>query len=191
MKVPDLARKTYAGPMGSVDVDPALLEEMLRAYKPNCKYLKRCTVEWPTGAADDEAKPPFVAAAQGDFEIPESCYIDDTGHLNAVEFNICFNQAYYVLVAQCIASGIVPALKGMPLERYKRRHLPDVLIHDLTSRFSRVIDRTKFQGQIAISDCAETSNFIYFRTFCSFWDDQGGYARGDVTLALLNGPEED
>ncbi|MGW6540873.1 FcoT family thioesterase [Streptomyces sp. NPDC055051] len=36
----------------------------------------------------------------GMFTIPEPCYIDDTGHFNAVEFNICYNQlAYYTLAA--------------------------------------------------------------------------------------------
>ncbi|NET17718.1 MAG: hypothetical protein F6K08_35290 [Okeania sp. SIO1H6] len=35
----------------------------------------------------------------GQFSIGESCYIDDTGHLNAVEFNICYNQLLYVAIA--------------------------------------------------------------------------------------------
>ena len=56
--------------------------------------------------------------AHGDFEIPESCYIDATGHLNSVEVNICYNQLLYVILAQSIASEVVPALDVFTLEHY-------------------------------------------------------------------------
>ncbi len=181
---------TYAGPARKIDVDQELLDTILKPYKPHCRYLKRMTVEVPEQPNGDPPAP-YLARADCDFEIPESCYIDETGHLNAVEFNICFNQAYYVITAECINSRLVPALNDMTLEHYKRRHLPDVLIHDLSSTFKRVIDRSRFKGEIAIADCVQTSRFIYFRTYCSFQDEHGGYAKGDVTLALMFGPEED
>ena len=46
--------------------------------------------------AATKGKDAGLISAKGRFSIPDSCYIDDTGHFNAVEFNICFNQLAYV-----------------------------------------------------------------------------------------------
>ena len=48
-----------------------------------------------------------LITGKGRFSIPESCYIDSTGHFNAVEFNICYNQLAYVLFAGCINAGVM------------------------------------------------------------------------------------
>lgn len=159
-------------------VAPELIGDILRVYKPHCRYLREGAVE--AGPIDD----PFPVLLRGEFGIDESCYINDTGHLNAVEVNIAFNQAYYVLTAQACADGLVPQLEAWDLARFKRRYLEGSLIHDMRSRFRRVIDPRAFQGEIAIADAFKTNNFVVLKLTHRFWDEAGGLAHGTVTMAL-------
>jgi hypothetical protein len=172
---------TEAREKTEIPVARELIDDILRVYKPHCRYLKRAVVE--AGAGGD----PFPVVLRGDFGIAESCYIDDTGHLNAVEVNIAFNQAYYVVTAQACASALIPALEGWDLPRFRRWYLEGSLIHDLHSRFKRVIDPRAFQGEVAITSMLRTRRFLVLKLAHRFWDAGGGLASGTVTMALGEG----
>ncbi len=172
---------TEARPRTEIPVAQALIDDILHVYKPHCRYLRRAVVE--AGAGDD----PLPIVLRGDFGIAESCYIDDTGHLNAVEVNIAFNQAYYVVTAQAIAHGLVPALASFDLDWFRRWYLEGSLIHDLHSRFKRVIDPRSFQGEIAIAGAVRTRRFAVLKLTHRFWDANDGLASGTVTMALGEG----
>lgn len=81
-----------------------LLKEVLIPYKENCRYLQHASLEYlpsdPTSSIQDERK--ILLLAKGRFSVSHSCYIADTGHFNAVEFNICYNQLAYYFIAACI-----------------------------------------------------------------------------------------
>lgn len=165
-------------------IDQALLDRILRVYKPHCRYLLRGVVE--SGPADSA----LPVTLKGDFGIAESCYIDDTGHLNAVEVNIAFNQAYYVLTAHACAHGLVPELAGWDLAKFERWYLEGSLIHDLRSRFKRVIDPRGFQGEISIESALRTRRFVVLKLAHRFFDANDGLAHGTVTMALGDGGKE-
>lgn len=94
-----------------VEVDRVMLEEILRPYRKNATYLKSAAVlRWFDKPPSRQDKDQDLIVGRGTFEIPESCYIDDTGHFNAVEFNICYNQLAYVLFGKCIQQGILQPL---------------------------------------------------------------------------------
>ena len=171
------------GNVTSAAVQEGLLEEILAPYKPNCRYLKRAVFE---SRNERSNSPPWLARALGEFAIDESCYIDDTGHLNSVEVNICYNQIMYVLFARCVQGGILPVMSHMTLEEYTRRQLPDVLIHGYSSTFKSPIDASSFHGEMGVISAANRRNFILFKTYFRFWDDAGGRAEGDVSLALID-----
>jgi FcoT-like thioesterase domain len=87
---PKLAKAEPQFPMA---IPSKLAAEILRPYKQNATYLKSAEI---THVNDKSAISPGTAdhklvSGKGRFSIPESCYIDDTGHFNAVEFNICYN----------------------------------------------------------------------------------------------------
>jgi len=87
------------------------LADILRPYRPHARYLKSAEITaFRAKAADDKSKTALVTAG-GRFSIPESCYIDDTGHFNAVEFNICFNQLAYVAFGKCLEANILKNLR--------------------------------------------------------------------------------
>jgi len=174
----------------SIDVDGELVAAILAPYKPNCRYLSNVRFEHAADPQRDATASELGIRVSGDFAIPESCYIDDTGHLNSVELNIAYNQIMYVMLAQCIASDLVAPLRFLDLEGYRRRHLPDVLIHRIDMSFKRVIGRRAFRGEIELGEATNRSAFFYFRTPCRFWDDNDGLAKGEISLCFLHRPED-
>jgi hypothetical protein len=174
-----------ARPAGHPSTDQELLEQVLRPYRPHCRYLKSVEVT----AAGEPAEGGRVSVTGG-FEIPESCYIDDTGHFNSVEFNICYNQMFYYLAAKSVAAGLVRPFSGWTMADFWRRQLSDFLIVDFRSTFRRAISSRRFSGEVAIVDIVDWAGsdvrepLTVVRTECRYWDDHGGSCRGEVKLAV-------
>jgi len=163
--------------------DPELLSQVLRPYRAHCQYLKTAVLE----VASNQM--PTVA---GDLGIGESCYIDDTGHFNAVEFNICYNQLIYYLIAKSVKEGLVPALRSWTLDDFWRAQLPDILITEFRSRFKRTMRGKRFFGSVSLADVVRVDQsawskpLIVLHTTCRFWDEPGGLSVGKVTIAIQN-----
>ncbi|MFT4710797.1 MAG: hypothetical protein ACI8Q9_001928 [Planctomycetota bacterium] len=161
-----------------------VLRKVLAPYKPGCKYLKSAVCELPEEGAD------HLVRLIGELAIDESCYIQDTGHFNAVEFNISYNQLIYALLGHCIVEGILPAFRGMGFSEYLARQLPDVLIHKFESKFRRPMSPLSFRGYVDITETVDRGPFIIVKTFVRFEDEAGGNSHGEVTLAILKRPIE-
>ena len=164
---------------GSIEVSSELLAAVLRPYKPECRYLHSATVTAP-------GEPGRLVEIEGELSIPESCYIDDTGHFNSVEFNLCYNQLVYVLMAQCVVDGLLAPFTRWTLDEYLRRQLPDVLIHDFRSKFRRPMDMRAFTGRVWIQDYGDRSRFLLLHTGVDFQDAAKGSSLGEVSLAIVN-----
>lgn len=159
-----------------------LLERVLLPYKQDCTYLKSADITVADG----------LAAGRGEFEIPQSCYIDDTGHFNSVEFNICYNQLVYYVMACAVRDSLMPAFSEWTLADYWSRQLPSILITSLSSKFKRPIDPRSFSGEVEFTKLTRRDllrPLLIAETTCRFWDASGGKAFGDVTLAILNPPQ--
>lgn len=162
--------------------DPELLSGVLRPYeRPKTQYLKSATVAVEDGSA----------SAEGRFAIPYPCYIDDTGHLNSVEVNICFNQLMYYLIAKCVQERAVPEFDSWSMDDYWAKQLPDILIAGFQSRFKRPIDSSSFTGEVSFAEFALTNRSRPVQLVDMPWtfrDDDGGYAEGEVRMALVDPP---
>jgi hypothetical protein len=162
-----------------VDSPAGLLAGVLSCYKPHCRYLTSFAV---TGDR-----------TTGTFAIPESCYIDDTGHLNAVEVNICYNQLLYATIAATVERGGEPALAGWTMADFWRRRLPDILIARITSEFRRPIDARSFHGELSTTRMVArrlrpgAAPFVSIDTTFRFWDASGGAAAGTARVAIVDG----
>ena len=168
------------------EVSQELLATFLSPYKENCRYLKRARFQHPVGATGHEQS----WRINGDFAIPESCYIDDTGHFNSVEFNICYNQLFYIMIAHLVQHKLLAAMNDWDLTTFKRRQLSDFLIVKFSSTFKQPMNSDCFQGTLSINRCSARSNLILLKTSCAFSDHQdgsGGESEGEVTIAILNG----
>ncbi|WP_243719492.1 FcoT family thioesterase [Actinomadura sp. KC06] len=170
--------------------DPELLTRVLRPYRAkNCEYLTSAEIT----VAGDPAEQGRLGAACT-FEIPESCYIDDTGHFNAVEFNICFNQMFYYLVAKSVKERLTAPFSRWSMDDFWTRQLGEILITDFRSAFRTQMRGRHFHGEIDLVDVAEWDGsdirdaLVVIRTTCRYWDEHGGDSHGEVTAAILNPP---
>ncbi|MFI9275487.1 FcoT family thioesterase [Kitasatospora sp. NPDC052896] len=168
---------------------PPLLERVLRPYKPDCRYLRTAEVVSPGDLFQQE---PFVQRYE--FGIDESCYIDDTGHFNAVEFNICFNQMFYLAAATLVADSTPGPFAHWTLEHFWERQLPKILITDFSSRFRRPIGARSFSGELRLTKAVQRGardakpGMLILSTECRFWDLGGGAAEGKVGIVVLDPP---
>ena len=175
------------------DVSQDLLDVFLEPYKENCKYLKKAQFQDAESShllEKSKSAPQGLGIIKADFSIPESCYIVDTGHFNSVEFNISYNQLFYIMIAYLLENNLLEVMKDWDLETYKRRQLSDFLIVKFYSTFKKPIDSRNFQGTLSINKYSARSNLIMLKTSCAFYDKNGGWAEGDVTIAILNSESE-
>jgi hypothetical protein len=169
------------------DDDRALLDRVMRVYLPHCQYLTGAVLE-VTPQPDGPGRPTVT----GRFEIGDSCYIDDTGHFNAVEFNICYNQMAYYLIAKSVKEGLLPVFAGWDLEDFFRLQLPNILIVDFRSNFKRQMRGKRFSGSVTLTEVLKLERsqrwepLVVLRTVCRFWDETEGNCRGEVKLAITN-----
>lgn len=163
--------------------DEALLARVLTPYKDHCKYLRSAVVTEADGRA----------GAHCEFAIPESCYIDDTGHLNSVEVNICYNQMMYYLVAKSVKDGLGTGFPDWTLDDFFTHQLPDILIARFASNFRRPVNPREFSGQMEFGSVTRSapaggSPFLRAETVFRYWDADSGRCDGEATLAIVNIP---
>ena len=173
----------------SVEIPPALLARVLQPYRKNCHYVLDATLAHPKERrAPQPDAPESWIVVEGRCSIPASCYIDDTGHFNAVEMNITYNQLLYVGLAGVAAHGLVGELRHWDLEAFFRHQLPDVLIVDYHARFPRPLQPRAFTGRFEIREVMPKPHkqMVLLRTACTMRSEPDGHAFADVMIALVH-----
>jgi len=174
-----------------ITISEDLLTDILKPYRPNARYLKLAEITHfrDSDQVEKGAKDVPLAVGVGRFAIPESCYIDDTGHFNAVEFNICYNQLAYVVFAKGVEAGLVHQVRreevdAPSLTEYKRHQLPAMLIVGIEGvRFFKQLKSSDFGGELTISKASSVGGAWFFSTSITFSDHEGVKAKGSVMLA--------
>ncbi|MFI6350389.1 FcoT family thioesterase [Streptomyces sp. NPDC050560] len=171
-------------PPHTVRTDPELLAQVLAPYKGHCRYIRDALVTGRDGTR---------VTVRSACEIPESCYIDDTGHLNSVEVNICYNQMMYYLVAVSVRESLLNGLGDWTLDDFWRHQLPDILIARFTARFRRPVDPRHFTAELEISSPVRrapdgAAPFLHADSHYRCWDSAGGRCGGEAVLAFVNIP---
>jgi hypothetical protein len=173
-----------------IEISPSFIAEVLRPYRPHSRYLKEAVItHFRDKASEGPAGNDGLIAAEGKFAIEESCYIDDTGHFNAVEFNICFNQLAYVMFGKCVAEGLMGRLRFERVEvptfsEFKRHQLPKMVIVNIESRYYRQLDARSFTGTLRLERVSPVGGAWFFFTSMTFADREGVKAKGSVVLAF-------
>ena len=169
--------------------EPALLERVLQPYRSNCRYVLGASLEHPGDRRPPRPDDPQSwVAVHGPCAIPASCYIDDTGHFNAVELNISYNQMLYAGLAAVAERGLIAELRHWDLEAFFRHQLPDVLIIDYHARFPRPLDPRAFRGRFEIREVIDKphKNMVLLRTVCHVRSEPDGHAEASVVIALVH-----
>lgn len=172
--------------------DAELLSRVLQPYRAKkCEYLESATIN-----ADGVPGDGGTLLMACDLRITESCYIDDTGHFNSVEFNICFNQVLYYAIAKSVKAKLFEPLASWSMDDFWKRQLPNILITDFRSSFRSPMRGPAFSGEFELTDVAEWSGsdiraaLITLRTRCRYWDETGGACQGEVGVVITDPPAE-
>ena len=173
-------------------LEPRFVSKVLAPYFEHTTYLKEATM---IRRATHGSEKPRELVAAGEFHIGQSCYIQSTGHFNAVEFNICFNQLAYVTYAYCFETEYFrerhpewgERLDMLNPTNFAKNQLSSMLIVNLASKFKKEIRGNHFQGELEIGKMRTMRNCMFSTNHVKFYDDEGGFAEGDVTLALVLG----
>lgn len=176
------ADRTDTDSVATEPVPEELLAQVLEPYSyKGCRYLVDARYH-ATGNA---------MYATGNFSIPESVYIRSTGHFNAVELVLCFNQLAYSAFAPAVRNGQIDGFRGWSLDDYFANQLSSMLIRATSSRYRRQINAQKFSARLTCSDIEVVErSWRYLKVPCAieFSDDDGGSAFGEFELAVLNIP---
>ncbi|WP_100482326.1 FcoT family thioesterase [Mycobacteroides abscessus] len=167
---------------GMVPMSEALLSRVLEPYSyKGCRYLNDAEY----GITSD------AVHAQGNFAIDESAYIRSTGHFNAVELVLCFNQLAYCAFAQGVVNDDIWAFRGWSIDDYCENQLASMLIKSTSSRFRRLVNPRQFSARLQARDfhiVDRSWRYLQFHSTIEFWDQDGGPAAGEFDIAVLNIP---
>ncbi len=116
---------------GTVPIAEELLARVLEPYScKGCRYL----IDAQYSATEDSV------LAYGNFTIGESAYIRSTGHFNAVELILCFNQLAYSAFAPAVLNEEIRVLRGWSIDDYCQHQLSSMLIRKASSRFRKPLN---------------------------------------------------
>lgn len=177
-----------------IDIEKDFMAKILKPYREHATYLKSASlVSYSTPETYQDKN--FLIKAVGTFSIPESCYIDDTGHFNSVEFNICYNQLAYVTFAYCIKEDIISKVFPQWLEKVKldynqflEKQLSSMLIVKIDGKFLKPLDAKHFYGEISIEKFVISGRAKFAYTDVKYFDEEGVKSTGSVLLAFNNNP---
>ena len=154
-----------------------VLKEMLKPYYPECRYLIEAELDFPT--------------IRGKFVIPKTFYGAQSGHFNATELMMCYNQICYTFFAEAFGQGLVESVGKVSLEEFKKYQMGSCLIAKLNNiKFRKPIDPKNFFGELTLKRSPRRNDLIFLATDFSFGDNNGGKATGDALLALILKPQE-
>ena len=145
------------------------LDGVLDYYREECRFLKEAKLEYPEATAR--------------FQIPSPFYLRegiDTGHLNAIDLIICYNQLTLSLLAEISRRKL-----DTELPKFTIPELSTLLIVSMSNvKFNEPIDPKEFQGKIRLNQVIpKKNNTLYF--FKTSYDFGDGKATGEIDSALV------
>lgn len=153
-------------------IEQARLDRILGIYKPECRYLKEACLDSPK-------------LMTGRFEIPASFYVENTGHFNAVELFICYNQLAYVFLDEASRLSHIsePNCQDMDVEELRKMQLERCFICSVNNmKFTKIINPNNFYGQIEMKNVRRAKERTFYKTA---YDFDNGSARGEILLVKL------
>lgn len=160
------------------------ISHILSPYFEHCRYLQQATVSGSATSARENHQLDFKISAE--FCIDNSCYIQSTGHFNAVEYVICQNQLGYLLYAKIAEMGLLESLHPKTdLNWFKQKQLPSVVILDMQPSFKQMIHAQKFYGELTWKAVMVKKHILINQHHLTYWDDGDGSAYGSVTAGII------
>jgi (3R)-3-[(carboxylmethyl)amino]fatty acid synthase len=174
---------TESGSAEHYPEDADLLARVMTVYKPDCRYLLSATFE-----RAGEPRHGGRVGVRGRFRIPDSCYIAETGHFNAVELNICYNQLIYFTIAKSVKEAAMWPLSEWTMAQFFDRQLPDMFITDYNATFRRHMRGREFWGELDVVGATRRDGgngpLVILNTLSRFGEDAKPCCKSEVKIVL-------
>lgn len=170
-------------------IEEALHRRVLEPYTPQSRYVVRAAMtQTGNGRCPRETDSSSWLRLDAECSIGDPVYIQPTGHFNAVEFNITYNQMLYLALAEAVHRRLLPDLAHWRIDDFFRAQLPDVLITDYHAKFQHPIRSGDYSGWFSIleSTLVERRNMLFLRTAAGCSTPYGGQCEARCTIAILN-----
>jgi len=162
----------------------SFISHILSPYFEHCRYLQQATVSGTASTVQENQQLDLKISAE--FNIDSSCYIQSTGHFNAVEYVICQNQLGYLLYAKIAEMALLENLHPKTdLNWFKQKQLPSVVILDMQPQFKQMINANKFYGELTWKAVIVKKHILINQHDLTYWDDGDGSAFGSVTAGII------
>jgi hypothetical protein len=155
-----------------MQISQETLEQALYPYRKECKLLKKAEFFYPE--------------INGIFEIPHSFYLNQgliSGHFNAVDLILCYNQLSYSFFTEAIKQKLIPEIQNISNEEFKQLQLEACLITSINEiKFRKPIIPDSFLGKLKLDKIKKINENYFCKTSIDF---ENGKAAGNVDLALI------
>jgi len=167
-----------------------LIERVLQPYLPASRFVQSARLDRPRHARLPQSDDPdswLRLDVQCAIDAP--CYIEATGHFNAVELNITYNQMIYLCLAEALRLRLFPQ-PAWSLEDFFKAQLPHVLIVDYQARFRRPMMSARYSSWLMIESvqARPKRNLLLLKTRCAATDDGNDKNEAQVSIALVDWP---
>jgi len=136
-----------------IEISSELIEKVLRPYKPECRFLKSASLDYPR--------------ISGVFLIGQTYYHTPTlKHATDIEIQLCLNQLLYAGVAEMMEKQSIPELEGLSFGELREENM---LIVKSEKRFKKPIktDREIF-GEIGVDKWRSYGRLLVAQTNFQF-----------------------
>jgi len=165
-------------------------QRVLKPYLPVSRYVTSAQFERPRVAVLPASnRPETWLRLDAECAIKDPCYIESTGHFNAVELNITYNQMIYLCLAEISRLGAVPK-PLWSLEDFFQAQLPNVLITDYQAQFRRQMNSARYSSWLMIEsfEVKPRRNLALLKTRCAASNDGNDANEARVNIALVDWP---
>lgn len=90
-------------------------------------------------------------------------YCDSTGHLNAVELNLAFNQMMYITIGEAITAELITELSDYDRRIFLKKYWPDFLITKVESEFKAPLHVDAFSAALRITKIKRSRQHLWFQ----------------------------
>jgi len=167
-----------------------LIERVLLPYLPASRLVQSAQLDRPRQTRMPESNDPDSwLRLDAQCAVTTPCYIEDTGHFNAVELNITYNQMLYLCLAETLRLGLIPK-PAWDLEDFFKSQLPNVLIVDYQARFRRPMTSARYQSWLQIESIRVQGqrNRVRLQTRCAASNDGNDANEAQVSILLVDWP---
>ena len=145
------------------NVPEEIIKKSLKMYTAKgTRYLQNAQIE----------KNNDIISLTANFSINNCCYAaPDSGHFNAVEAIICFNQMFYITLLDGVNKKMLPFCTDMTLDDFDKYWQQVYIVEFEKIKFRKLINSASFYGKLNLKLLRNVGDKAYGDCYFGFGND--------------------